>query len=628
MKKVVSSALLSAFTLIFASHAQAANFNPATAQQLQDDLDTAAANNDPAGNTITLNANTTYRTTDKTVPGVFTYNTGTANNLTINGAGMGSSVLDGNDSTQVLDIFTSGSGVAIQISNLTIQNGNAASGFAGVKIQNAGGGADILVDSCEIQDNVMTGVEVGGAVFETTDNLTVRNSIISNNAGFFEGGGSFFGGTLTLTNNLFDANKSNLVGPGGGQAAGFFGANTGLLNAEENVFQNNEATFQVAHFSGQMNINRNSFLNNTSNMALGGVGFRGPVIFQNSGADIVLTNNIFSGNTTALTASAQLVGGGAIVGGGQNIDIINNTVVNNSLSTTGATPPEGGGLFLLPNSPSASYNLYNNIVFGNSTNGGEGEDIFFNASFQPTAVLNLFNSDFIETCVDTGSGPNCFNAAGIGTANIGLDPLLIDPLNPTNPNFNLGVGSPAIDAGTTGAPNLPATDFAGNARVVGGQVDMGALESQGQIAVNPVSLNFGTVGIGTDSSQTFTISNGGAGLLNVTGLVLSDNVNYSIDPNGGSNPCGSLSFTLNSGESCTIEVTFSPNSNGSFDATITVSSDDPAQPSLTISVTGVGNFNTFRGGGCGLGGVASPEGYLALLAMLPLAWAFRRRRNR
>jgi hypothetical protein len=45
-------------------------------------------------------------------------------------------------------------------------------------------------------------------------------------------------------------------------------------------------------------------------------------------------------------------------------------------------------------------------------------------------------------------------------------------------DFQLQPGSPCIDAGSDNVPGLPATDFDGNPRVVGGSVDMGAFEYQ------------------------------------------------------------------------------------------------------------------------------------------------------
>jgi hypothetical protein len=54
-----------------------------------------------------------------------------------------------------------------------------------------------------------------------------------------------------------------------------------------------------------------------------------------------------------------------------------------------------------------------------------------------------------------------------------VDPLFVDP---ENGDLSLLPGSPMIDAGYPGTPNLPSTDLAGQPRVIGGVVDIGAYE--------------------------------------------------------------------------------------------------------------------------------------------------------
>jgi hypothetical protein len=110
---------------------------------------------------------------------------------------------------------------------------------------------------------------------------------------------------------------------------------------------------------------------------------------------------------------------------------------------------------------------------------------------------------------------------------------------------------------------------------------------------------------------------------------LSDDVNFSLDVNGGPNPCGSVSFTLNVGESCTVEVTFTPATDGTFDGTLTINSDDPDESPLVVILTGIGQVIDLSGGGCVLNGGTSglpPTGWL--LAWLPVAvmgWCLRKK---
>src|SRR5262249_62209657 len=70
-----------------------------------------------------------------------------------------------------------------------------------------------------------------------------------------------------------------------------------------------------------------------------------------------------------------------------------------------------------------------------------------------------------------GFDPPCGAVAGTG-GNISADPLFVGL-----GNFHVQAGSPAIDAGNSSAPNLPATDLAGIPRVVGPAVDPGPYQA-------------------------------------------------------------------------------------------------------------------------------------------------------
>jgi hypothetical protein len=61
------------------------------------------------------------------------------------------------------------------------------------------------------------------------------------------------------------------------------------------------------------------------------------------------------------------------------------------------------------------------------------------------------------------------------SGNISSSPLFV---NGSIGNFQLSAVSSAIDAGSNSAPHLPAKDFAGHTRIVGGTIDLGAYEFQ------------------------------------------------------------------------------------------------------------------------------------------------------
>jgi hypothetical protein len=69
-------------------------------------------------------------------------------------------------------------------------------------------------------------------------------------------------------------------------------------------------------------------------------------------------------------------------------------------------------------------------------------------------------------------GGMCAEDGGI-KGNISANPQFV-----SSTNFELQDGSPAVDAGTTSALDLPKKDFANNPRIVDGTIDMGAYENQ------------------------------------------------------------------------------------------------------------------------------------------------------
>lgn len=121
----------------------------------------------------------------------------------------------------------------------------------------------------------------------------------------------------------------------------------------------------------------------------------------------------------------------------------------------------------------------------------------------------------------------------------------------------------------------------------GGRYD--ALSSD--ISVSPTNIDFGTLKVGrTSTPSVITISNTGTGDLHISGMLLWDAVNYSLDVNGGTNPCGSTTPTLAPNDNCTVTVTFSPTSTGTIDGSLAISSDDPYAPTLNVLFTGMGTL--------------------------------------
>jgi Ca-activated chloride channel family protein len=107
------------------------------------------------------------------------------------------------------------------------------------------------------------------------------------------------------------------------------------------------------------------------------------------------------------------------------------------------------------------------------------------------------------------------------------------------------------------------------------------------VQVSPSDYDAGIVTAGnTPVPLEVKIQNIGSADLKVSDIVLSDTINFALDTDGGSNPCSSTSPTISAGDTCTVEVTFSPQSEDSFVATLEIDSNDSSNPKSNIQLSG------------------------------------------
>lgn len=143
--------------------------------------------------------------------------------------------------------------------------------------------------------------------------------------------------------------------------------------------------------------------------------------------------------------------------------------------------------------------------------------------------------------------------------------------------------------------------------------------------VNPILIDFGTVEVGASESQTITLSNLTAAPLPITGFTSSGDASFTIDVNGGAQPCGSQNPTLPADGFCTMAVTFAPTFPDSAAASVSFTPNDQAELSVNARFLGLAP-EPDTGGGCSL--TTALPGFSGLwLFLVPLAGALALRRR-
>ena len=421
-----------------------------------------------------------------------------AGNVTIQGAGLDQTILDGNGSDRIFEIRP---GARATVSGLTVKNG-APGGMLG------GGG--ILVDA--------------------TAALTLTDSVVTGNAAVGGGGGIEVRGALTANHAVIAANQ------GGGVLVDGGGATLVDVTVKDNTGGfglRNQNQAYLSFERGEVRGNRAGGISNATSRA----DLTSLVIADNYGSGIYnagATNTVAKINLCVITGNAATNGGGIANNGiGAIAEIAGSTIARNAATVAGGgvfnngiitinaslvaenRAQSGGGIDHF----GGTLHLTNDTLSGNtaSDNGGG----FYNRG---SAVLkhvtlarntaggtetggNIFNDEASMTVANSvvalsDSDGNCFNSAGsiislghnldsgntcgfassgdstdtdpwLGTLQANGGPTLTHALQP---------GSPAIDQADL-ARCTPA-DQRGVSRPQGSGCDMGAYEAAAEPRFN------------------------------------------------------------------------------------------------------------------------------------------------
>jgi len=347
-------------------------------------------------------------------------------------------------------------GVALELSDLTVRHGNTGLNGGGLQIS----GGDLLIERVLFTRNDADGL---GAGLASGDNAVVMNDVTFRDNGSSatsNGGGAFLGENFVVT----DVTLNNVRFENNVAAAG---AGLKLSNA-------------------QAALNNVLFAGNTSSGEGGGLFYEGSNSVVSS---LAIINAAFIGN------SASDGGGGLYTQSDDTPYDLVNVLFSGNLANL------GGGIFNQAGLAAGDRVLTNVTISGNRAQlRGGGIDRPFDMIFRNTIIWNnqdssgigtpeatmddFFSGDVIEVSnsllqgYTAGAFPGSNNLDGTISAS---NPDFRGAVNPAaaptlTGNLRLRLESPVRDQGNNSFVSGVATDLDGEARVVGGVIDLGPYE--------------------------------------------------------------------------------------------------------------------------------------------------------
>jgi len=400
-------------------------------------------------------------------------------------------IIDGNQNGGVVG-FVNGETMDAVLTGFTITNGNSPTSGGGISCvygsnprlenllitgnsaeYNGGGIICGAYASPSIVNVTITGNSAGstggGIYCFNYSNPSLENVIISNNTSH-NGGGICCFENCTLNLDYVEITNNSATSDGGGILC----AANSNLNLQNVTITENSAADEGGgiYILGSSPILENVIISGNSAVDVGG----GLLCMDSSSPS--LENVIITGNS-------------AYIGGGINCSLSSNPYLINVLIAGNSADAFGGGISCYEASPT----LVNVTIVDNTAN--EGCGIYCREYSDPELIdCILWNNSPVNIFFDIDGEPNNISIsysdiqggeAGIVTNNNGTinwlegniveDPLFtgtgLHPFSLQNSSLCINAGIPDI----TGL-NLPEFDLAGNPRMYGGRIDMGAYENQ------------------------------------------------------------------------------------------------------------------------------------------------------
>ena len=338
-------------------------------------------------------------------------------------------------------------------------SGACLDGFSIIGGNGIGATGSIYVNGKSIEDYYGGGIYITD-YFPMLANITIRGNTANNGGGIYSYNAS---SPLNMFGNI------TIVG---NTAANYGG---GIYNYISPII------FMNAFISGNSAYNGGGMYNFSSSPELTDVnirenlaGSRGGGMY-NSSSSPSLTNVSIRGNSASTagggicntTTSSPIltnvcVSGNSASYGGGIYDTLNSSPTLTNVTISGNTASlDGGGMYNTINSSPA---IYNTIVWGNKTG-------LFNNSMDSKPT---FHNCLIQGIDEDTAG--CISAATVDSASLFVAAISHTRASSTSGDYSLKINSPVINMGNN-TYNSTNKDLAGNLRIVGTAIDLGAYES-------------------------------------------------------------------------------------------------------------------------------------------------------
>lgn len=198
--------------------------------------------------------------------------------ITLAGAGAEQTSIDGGGAGRVLTVSNTGTG-QVTIAGFTLKNG-----------------------AIRWEDSMVIAPGQGGGIYAESSNIAIRNNVITGNLGCLGTSVATLEATIALSRNRIE---NNLAVPGCGQQVVIIRGNRGAESSVTgNVIQNHQATGLMLQAAGKITVSNNILRNNIANSEFEPyIDYGGLVSLY---TELVLTNNLFSGNSGYGVGGAQI----------------------------------------------------------------------------------------------------------------------------------------------------------------------------------------------------------------------------------------------------------------------------------------------------------------------------------